>query len=83
MLHINRTDTNHLINKNKENSCQKIYFSMCNACFWCASCIDIEKMATTNTTCPCCNNAILELRPIMSSNDQKNMDQDNKKIYMY
>ena len=22
MLHINRTDTNHLINKNKENSCQ-------------------------------------------------------------
>jgi hypothetical protein len=68
MLHINRTDTNHLINNNKENSRQRIYFSICDACFWCASCIDIEKMAATNTKYPCCDNLRLELTYITSNN---------------
>ena len=68
MLHINRTDTDHLINKNKQNSCQRIYFSMCNVCFWCASCIDIEKMATANAKCPYCDNPRLELTLITSNN---------------
>jgi hypothetical protein len=79
MLHINGTDTNHLVNKNNQNSCQRIYFSMCNACFWCASCIDIEKMAAT-TKCPYCDNPRLELRPIMPSNNQKNIDVEIKKF---
>ena len=68
MLHISRTDTNHPINNNKENSRQRIYFSICDTCFWCASCIDIEKMAATNTKCPCCDNLRLELISITSNN---------------
>ena len=68
MLHINLTDTNLMVNKNKENSCQRIYFSMCNVCFWCASCLDIEKMATANAKCPYCDNPKLELTPIISNN---------------
>ena len=75
MLHIHGTATNHLINRNKKDSCQMIYFSMCNTCFWCASCIDIEKMAAINTKCPCCDNPRLELRSIISS-DQKTMDNE-------
>jgi Zn finger protein HypA/HybF involved in hydrogenase expression len=66
MLHINRTDTNHMVNRNKETSCQRIYFSICNACFWCASCIDVEKMAALNTKCPDCHNPRLELTRITS-----------------
>jgi hypothetical protein len=71
MLHIHRTATNHVINRNVENSCQRIYFAICNACFWCTSCIDIEKMAAINTKCPCCDNPRLDLRSIMPSDDQK------------
>lgn len=54
-----------MVNKNKKNSCQSIYFSICNLCFWCASCVDIEKMATANAKCPYCDNPILELTPII------------------
>jgi Zn finger protein HypA/HybF involved in hydrogenase expression len=66
MLHINRTNTNHMVNRNKEASRQRIYFSICNACFWCASCIDVEKMAAINTKCPNCHNHRLELLRIIS-----------------
>jgi Zn finger protein HypA/HybF involved in hydrogenase expression len=41
---------------------------MCNVCFWCASCIDIEKMATANAKCPYCDNPRLELTLITSNN---------------
>ncbi len=41
---------------------------MCNLCFWCASCVDIEKMAIANAKCPYCDNPKLELIPIISNN---------------
>ena len=69
MLNINETDTNHVASKDKENSHQRIYFLICNACFWCASCIDVDKMATTNSKCPYCDNTSLKLTPITLSSD--------------
>ncbi len=83
MLHIKLTDTNLMVNKNKENSCQRIYFCMCNVCFWCATCVDIKKMATTNTKCPRCDNPRLGLTPI-TSNSILELDQyvsNNQKKY--
>ena len=72
MLNVDEDDTNHVTNKDKENSHQRIYFLICNTCFWCASCIDIEKMATKNSKCPyCCDNTRLKLTPIILSSDQK------------
>jgi hypothetical protein len=67
MLGINETDTNYKVNKEKQNDLPEkmIYFLICEACFWCASCIDVEKMATTiNSQCPYCNNARLESAPV-------------------
>jgi hypothetical protein len=66
---------------------------MCNVCFWCASCIDIEKMATANTKCPRCNNPRLELTPItpivylnltnMFLIIRRNMNEDRLFSYIY
>ena len=71
MLNVDEADTNHVTNKDKENSDQRIYFLICNACFWCASCIDIEKMTTKNSKCPYCDNTRWKLAPIILSSDQK------------
>jgi hypothetical protein len=71
MLNVNETDLrkpNHVSNKDKENSHHRIYFLICNACFWCASCIDIEKMNTKNSKCPYCDNAKLKLTHVILSN---------------
>jgi Zn finger protein HypA/HybF involved in hydrogenase expression len=73
MLNVNETDTNHVSNKDKENSHHRIYFLICNACFWCASCIDIEKMNTKNSKCPYCDNAKLKLTHVILSSDQKHL----------
>jgi hypothetical protein len=77
MLHINGASTNYMTNKYKENSRQRIYFSICNVCFWCASCIDIEKMAANNSKCLYCYNTVLKLTPIILSSDHKNMKHKN------
>jgi hypothetical protein len=69
MLNVDEAHTNHVTNK--ENSHQRIYFLICNACFWCASCIDIEKMTTKNIKYPYCDNARLKLTHIILSSDQK------------
>lgn len=77
MLHIHGPATNHVSNKNKTNSHQRIYFSICNVCFCCASCIDIEKMAAINTKYPCCDEPRLELRSIMLPEGYKTMGNDD------
>jgi hypothetical protein len=75
MLNVNETETNHVSNKDKENSHHKIYFLICNACFWCASCIDIEKMNTKNSKCPYCDNAKLK-----SCDSEKNQQEQQGQL---
>lgn len=45
----------------------ELHFLLCETCFWCASCIDTEKIGTTR--CTYCNNNTLES---MSVSDNEN-----------
>jgi uncharacterized paraquat-inducible protein A len=47
--------------KKKENN-EQIYFQLCEMCFWCASCIHLEKNNTVK--CPNCNDFSLKSLPL-------------------
>jgi hypothetical protein len=45
---------------NNKNASHKTHFLLCEACFWCATCLINSSGATTILNCPICNNAKLE-----------------------
>jgi hypothetical protein len=45
---------------NKNAPSYQTHFLLCEACFWCATCLINSSSATTKLNCPICNNAKLE-----------------------
>ena len=54
----NKSSTSKNINKYTTN--HQTHFLLCEACFWCATCLINSSGATTILNCPICNNAKLE-----------------------
>jgi hypothetical protein len=51
-------------NNNKYTASHQTYFLLCEACFWCATCLINSGDATTILNCPICNNAKVESLPV-------------------
>ena len=47
-------------NNNQYTASHQTHFLLCEACFWCATCLINSSGATTILNCPICNNAKLE-----------------------
>lgn len=58
------TSVGHITNSNNDNYntatrvSKKIHFLLCESCFWCASCLNVDKRTVTN--CPSCIEVRLE-----------------------
>jgi hypothetical protein len=63
---IYNTFDEHTTNSNNNNTATKvakqIHFLLCESCFWCASCLNVDKRTVTN--CPSCIEVRLESMPI-------------------
>jgi len=56
----NKTSSEKDNKHNNKNASHKTHFLLCEACFWCATCLINSSGATTILNCPICNNAKLE-----------------------
>jgi hypothetical protein len=54
-------DHHHLFKIDREFSYKQIHFLLCGSCYWCASCIDMQKMIKIiSSMCPICVNCRIE-----------------------
>ena len=51
-------------NNNKYTASHQTHFLLCEACFWCATCLINSGDATIILNCPICNNAKVESLPV-------------------
>ena len=77
LLRTTKLSSNNIDRKNNEfiHPTNKIYFVVCNSCFWCASYFSIESMESSSQVLRChlCNSHNTELIPI-SSNESFRID---------
>lgn len=61
---INNNKSSTSKNNNKYTTNHQTHFLLCEACFWCATCLINSGDATIILNCPICNNAKVESLPV-------------------
>ena len=62
VLNTDTTTTAAINNYDDKKQNEQIYFQICESCFWCASCIHLEKNNTVK--CPNCNDFRVKSLPL-------------------
>ena len=62
---MNRHTLHFVVNSNNDRVSTEVHFVLCETCFWCASCFNIDERPIAN--CPYCDSIIVESIPISSN----------------